>query len=448
VVSASVTVSRGLNTPNPARDVAYDPVQNLYGPAYKGNGLFIPPGVRPDDYPADQPLPFDDPYRPMPEKDAVMLVQHVKHHAAELGLDPERVAVAGTSAAAITVMWVALGPDRRDTWAWNPVASGQDLEPTDVAAAIFDEGAVYFAHYRMTAKGVHFPDTRSAAPGLVSATGSAGLAAGGATAAPLGNLYDVPAKTLRDTEPTWLLGASAMVYGDGGDGLAQANAVLPAYWVYESPSSIDGPLVFDIDDPDYEPFLESDLHSAWNGHTWKQRFPYARLVTTDDAAYDIWGDLWDGQQHGGHAVADEVVPDLAVVDQVNWLAAELNESWRSLGAALKGVMGQPVFRGSGRLREGGWVSLKLERARPYAGALLFFGGGEVTPVPLVGGTLLLPQFWSLREVVVGAEGEAELAFSWPAGIPAGIDFHGQWAVADPSAPFGVSLSNAMTAVTE
>ncbi|HZM01307.1 MAG TPA: hypothetical protein VFD43_13755, partial [Planctomycetota bacterium] len=123
-----------------------------------GHGLFHPPGFVP---PGLGFAPYGSPDYAMPEKDAVMLVQHVRHHGGRPGLladvDPRRIAVLGQSAGANSFMWAALGPDRRDE---EPFASlgGQFDEPTRPDLAVLRGGFVWWPifHPRVRANPPYF----------------------------------------------------------------------------------------------------------------------------------------------------------------------------------------------------------------------------------------------------------------------------------------------------
>jgi para-nitrobenzyl esterase len=72
-------------------------------------------------------------------EDAQAAVRYFRAHAAELRIDPDRIAVAGTSAGAITAMNVAFGTPAAET-------SGTPGVPDDVQAGISLSGGVIFTN--------------------------------------------------------------------------------------------------------------------------------------------------------------------------------------------------------------------------------------------------------------------------------------------------------------
>jgi|GEM_PF-3195973 len=119
-------------------------------------------------------------------------------------------------------------------------------------------------------------------------------------------------------------------------------------------------------------------------------------------------------------------------------------SWSDLGDALTGIAGLPRLTGAGLLLPDTPVVVRLQQAAPLAPALLFVSGSD-TPVPFKGGVLhaLVP----LLPLVTSAAGEAELQGSWSPNTPPCSTFVLQAAIADPTAPAGVALSNALEGVS-
>ncbi len=59
---------------------------------------------------------------PAPMEDAARVIQTLKFHAAEWGLDPERISVSGSSAGAVITMWIGYLDDRADPGSEDPIA--------------------------------------------------------------------------------------------------------------------------------------------------------------------------------------------------------------------------------------------------------------------------------------------------------------------------------------
>jgi len=121
--------------------------------------------------------------------------------------------------------------------------------------------------------------------------------------------------------------------------------------------------------------------------------------------------------------------------------------WTNLGSGLAGSSGAPSLAGSGTLLANSSGSLDLTNAKASSLADLFISFASA-PTPFKGGTLLpVPVGLTLVLLTDGA-GSISLPFAhWPTGIPPGATFYFQYAVQDAAGPLGVSLSNAVKAVT-
>ncbi|HZL99166.1 MAG TPA: hypothetical protein VFD43_02845, partial [Planctomycetota bacterium] len=412
VVWASMTLSRGGETGVPVDGTALDP----YGPAYFGNGVFIPPDVELPGY-TGPVHPYLDPSRPMPEKDVIMMVQHVKHQARTGGLpvDPERVVVFGSSAAAATLWWIVAAPDRSELWT-NP--SGQELEDTRVTAAILRGGAVYLPAYvpGPPVTFFHFPRDESAT----------------------GGAWDVPATHLADVLPAILERSSSLVRAlDEGatPGIVSAVHHLPIYVAYDA-----APNSYDWDGPPWVQGTEQAYHSAWNGGAWKAWFCHSRFVAMHGAV-EVMGPWAD-------ALSTEL-PGTIFADMAQWARAvvdgELQLPWTPLGAGLPGAAGVPVLRACGSLQPGEATSFLVGWAAPgAAGALVLgvaqaglpFKGGVMVPAP----DLILP-------LLTDADGAWSIGFPWLHGVPHGFSFHAQAWIADAGAPAGFAATPGLRATT-
>lgn len=120
--------------------------------------------------------------------------------------------------------------------------------------------------------------------------------------------------------------------------------------------------------------------------------------------------------------------------------------WTNLGGGLAGVSGIPQLVGTGTLAAGSAGTLTLTSARPTAPAVLFLSLTSA-PTPLYGGVLVSFPPVVAVPLVTDAIGTLPLPFTWPAGVQSATSLYFQYAVQDAAAVKGVSLSNALRAVT-
>ena len=353
-----------------------------------GHGLFHPPGYVP---PGLEVAPYDSRAYAMPEKDAVMLVQHVRHRGGRPGLladvDPRRVAVLGQSAGANSFMWAALGPDRR---AEEPFAGlgGQFDEPTRPDLAVLLGGFVWWPIFN--------PGVKANLPYFVLHFGERGDA-------------ERAAPTLAACDPRELQAASALWY--------QARfpePSLPVLMVYSEASycadyGSDGPTADfaysftggglegvakvredSCDDgvpPNEEP---GGMHPSWAGFTWKAQHPAScRLVIQSAETFACFA-------AGTEAEPPQPSMDATIVDWLVERFAELPSPWsvfeqaevegvrRTVGAAgstaVAGLIAVPKLIGSGS-------RITLSGARPKAAGRLY-AWGSAEPRLEHGGVML------------------------------------------------------------
>lgn len=120
--------------------------------------------------------------------------------------------------------------------------------------------------------------------------------------------------------------------------------------------------------------------------------------------------------------------------------------WTNFGSALPGKNGDALLIADGPLSPLSFITLDVLNAAESAPAALFVSLGS-TPVPFKCGMLLANPWILLLPLVTDPQGELHLVGSWPAGIPADIEFWFQLALTDDAAPCGVALSNAMRGIT-
>jgi hypothetical protein len=128
----------------------------------------------------------------------------------------------------------------------------------------------------------------------------------------------------------------------------------------------------------------------------------------------------------------------------NW--RRLGWAWSDLDSGLAGVNGIPVLFGTGTLAAGCGGKLSLTAARPLSPAMLFVALASA-PIPFKGGVLVAFPFSLALSLVTNGSGELVLDSTWPPGVPGGTSVYVQYAVQDPAALAGVSLSNGLQGVT-
>jgi len=252
VVTAPLTVSRGGTTGNNITDASYDPDSGLYGAAYTGNGVYIPPGENPGSAAIE---PWLDPDRHMPEKDVWYLRHWVARRAAALGLDNGRVSYMGSSAGAMCGTLAIYGADQRIALGLNDVRSS---ELGWAACISMNQVSRLRTMGQATALGFMFP---------------------GKTDTPA---FDTPATTLGDAELTYQDALSFLTFDVGVN--------VPLYLGNNSPT-----YGVALDAPYDDNAIVNDFHSVDFGAMIKRARPVHRFVAFDDlialngdeeAAYD------------------------------------------------------------------------------------------------------------------------------------------------------------------
>lgn len=146
------------------------------------------------------------------------------------------------------------------------------------------------------------------------------------------------------------------------------------------------------------------------------------------------------------------VDTLAVVDTgsgpaplVDMGAFEAEAIWLDRGHALAGSAGLPLLVLDGPLTGGSQVDLSLTGALGSANAFAI-AGLALLELPLKGG-VLVPSADVLVALPTSAGGTLDLAFPWPAGVPAGVTTYYQVWVQDAAGPKGFAASNGMQGTT-
>jgi hypothetical protein len=110
------------------------------------------------------------------------------------------------------------------------------------------------------------------------------------------------------------------------------------------------------------------------------------------------------------------------------------------------VGGIPQLAGTGTLVGGDPASIDLTTAKPSSPAALFVALSSV-PVPFKGGTLVAVPLLLTLPLTTSPAGTITLPFTWPTGLPSGVDIYYQCGIQDSAAVQGVALSNALKATT-
>jgi hypothetical protein len=435
-----------------------------------GHGMFHPPGMVSEDVSF---APYDDPDYAMPEKDAVMLIQHVKHHAAQTEdptpstvpealtlLDHENVVVEGTSAAAMSLMWAVFGPDRSGEAPFS-AGSGQFDVDSRPKAAILNEGAVWYPifddDFGTSACDPDFPGTYTSHFG-VAPSGSCPTCGGHS---------ETPASSMGAASMLEKIASSALTYEEAAD------PPLEVYMVYKETSVCE----------DYvnngscsSPFtsicytgqtLDCNLHPAWSGYAWMEdHAATTRLVIATCEALE--------QRNGVSGVVSIIGDDTLDVekaltlDMIAWLlgvfaSADLPDPadaspWVTIAQGPKSgipcatvsVPGAgsvtPVLTGTGSLVAGQYFKIELTDALPNADGALFYGA-DATFAPFKGG-LAVPPLVLFLPITVDGSGDWDIDGNWPSNIPYGtLGYYQAW-IEDPAAPHDFSGSNGLISIAQ
>ncbi|MBM3985930.1 MAG: hypothetical protein FJ296_09620 [Planctomycetes bacterium] len=170
----------------------------------------------------------------------------------------------------------------------------------------------------------------------------------------------------------------------------------------------------------------------WNGPVQGDRFEVV-VAGLDDVDGDGRADIAIAFTY-----ADTGGPDSGLV---NVVSGPTEGPWADLRGGIAGVAGIPPLLGQGDLVPGTPGQITLSGAAPSAACALFISLTQ-TGVPFKGGTLSAFPPLATFYLATGPTGALVLPWpAWPAGLPAGLDFFLQAAVADPAAVAGVALSN-------
>jgi hypothetical protein len=461
-----------------------------------GNGLFHPPGAQSTiGGVLQQPyLLFD---YATAERDAVMIIQHVRYYADDLEvmhapatveealtlLDHENIFVDGASAGATALMWAALGPDRSTEEPFDG-EGGQHEVDSRPKAAILRNGLIWW------------PLMAECDPDLIEhntphvGCDESGLCSSGCvpceeTACVFGSSATTGAQCLRDADSEEVFKSAALWYSDGS---------LPVYMRYEqdfvckdyirnppcSPAT-PGPCSPPAYVPPPYPFcftdqgLEDKVHPTWSGYTWKTEYPNTtRLIVAGSAAYekkvgldntvpDVIGLLMKSPE--SPAAADE---DRVTTDQILWLRKLLGtplttqEAWIRLNwgpngtnpapVATSGSSGMPNLTATGTCippqsptSVGSPFVIRVTQAPPNAWGILYTSQQQLL-VPFKGGYFVPEPDFEIAFMTNGSGGWSTSG-TWP-DLAAGTTIFYQAWITDTGIPQGAVGTNGLMSITQ
>lgn len=111
-----------------------------------------------------------------------------------------------------------------------------------------------------------------------------------------------------------------------------------------------------------------------------------------------------------------------------------------IGFGKAGITGIPIAGGTGPLTAGSANTLDLANAAPGSTTNLFFGFSLIA-APFKGGTLGPASDILVTGLPTNGLGELTLPFTWPAGVPADLNFFYQFWTVDAAATKNLSASN-------
>ncbi len=410
-----------------------------------GHGLFHPPGFVPPDLvgagsAGADIAPYDTLHYHMPEKDAVMIVQHLRHGAGLTtgplsSLDPDRIAVEGGSTAASVLMWIAFGPDRSTTAPFAGLG-GQHAVSSRPDAAILRSG--------ITWQPLQSDVNPSGPPPKNNHFGRDGHS-------------ETPAATLGHALLSERVAFSALAYAD-------ALAPDSIYLTYDEPFPCQDftpdtvgcapelPFCFGCENTTF------GVHAAWHGYAAKAMFPDAvRLVITTCEVFAQKDDLGDP----GFAQ----VPAVPIFDDVHALQTDMiaflgaafgiagaapaspwttiERSWMPLAEACIDIKESefPELDGSGSLEVGELVSVRMF-GMPTPGLAMLIVGFRDASTPIFG-TVGVPSLDVVTPVFPVLASPLSLSATWPSEIPLGTTLYMQAFGSDGA---GIVSTNALQAI--
>ena len=119
-------------------------------------------------------------------------------------------------------------------------------------------------------------------------------------------------------------------------------------------------------------------------------------------------------------------------------------AWADLGHALAGTLGEPQLAGTGNLCRSAPTTVSLTNARPGGTAFMVLGASSVW-LPFHAGLLIPDPSFLIVPLPIDGAGEVTIAFTFPIGLPPGLQLWFQDWIPDPAGIFGYASSNALLA---
>jgi len=449
-----------------------------------GGGLFHPPGAMSlvNGVPTET---YGQLEYATPEKDAVMVIQHVRYWAQQqdilmpdpndvrqalTNLDPANIVVDGGSAGAIALMWAALGPDRGLQSPFFGHGGQYDVSGKP-KAAILKHGLIWPPLMSECLSGHHFGcDGSGVCCGVQSPVCNEPCTGFGssATTAALSLIY-ADARELVESGAFWYSQGIPPIeiymrydqdfvctdYSDNGPRSAPTCGSPSCTYQYPSSFTQQG--------------LETQVHPTWSGYAWEALHPTTtRLVVSGCAAYekknapqdvpvDLSGMIGIIPQTPQETTTTE--EDEFTTDEIVWLRRIFGmdahpDPWVTLEwasvqgncvkASVAGTNGTPILTGTGTLVAGTNLTLTLTNAIPStAGGLLFVGAGQL--FARFKGGAMIPTTDTSIAIMTDASGTWSFTAPWPSGLTGVSTYYQAW-MPDMVAPQGASGSNGLMSI--
>jgi hydroxyacylglutathione hydrolase len=122
------------------------------------------------------------------------------------------------------------------------------------------------------------------------------------------------------------------------------------------------------------------------------------------------------------------------------------DAWVDLGQALPGSAGVPTLDATGPLIGGSNFTISFQGAAPNSSAYLVLGSVQID-LPFAGGTLVPSPDFVIGPIPTGPSGSFTTTAKWKLDAPPGQNSYWQVWILDPTAPMGLSATNALESTT-